>query len=115
MNSPTQSPVEAADLADPAKLPQLLKDWPVGRTLLFADEAGGVPLAAVAAPAPAAILTGPEGGFTDEFLLDPSSREPPLPDGPLCKTVIHEGAVPFDSSVIFQDFFEFKSRKLCPR
>ncbi|WP_263588130.1 16S rRNA (uracil(1498)-N(3))-methyltransferase [Sphingopyxis sp. GC21] len=53
------------DLADPAKLPQLLKDWPVGRTLLFADEAGGVPLAAVAAPAPAAILTGPEGGFTD--------------------------------------------------
>ncbi len=52
-------------LAEPVKLPQLLKDWPADRALLFADEAGGVPLARVAAPAPAAILTGPEGGFTD--------------------------------------------------
>ncbi|BBB10800.1 16S rRNA (uracil(1498)-N(3))-methyltransferase [Sphingopyxis sp. FD7] len=52
-------------LADPVRLPQLLKDWPAGRALLFADEAGGVPLAHLAAPAPAAILTGPEGGFTD--------------------------------------------------
>lgn len=51
-------------LAEPVKLPQLLKDWPADRTLLFADEAGGAPLATVAAPAPAAILTGPEGGFT---------------------------------------------------
>lgn len=51
-------------LAEPIKLPQLLKDWPAGRALLFADEAGGVPLASVDAPAPAAILTGPEGGFT---------------------------------------------------
>ncbi|SBV34382.1 Ribosomal RNA small subunit methyltransferase E [uncultured Sphingopyxis sp.] len=52
------------ELAPPVKLPQLLKDWPGSRALLFADEAGGVPLADVAAPAPAAILTGPEGGFT---------------------------------------------------
>lgn len=52
-------------LADPVKLPQLLKDWPAGRALLFADEAGGTPFASVDAPAPAAILTGPEGGFTD--------------------------------------------------
>ncbi len=51
-------------LAEPVKLPQLLKDWPADRALLFADEAGGVPFAEVAAPAPAAILTGPEGGFT---------------------------------------------------
>ena len=51
-------------LAEPVKLPQLLKDWPADRTLLFADEAGGAPLADIAAPAPAAILTGPEGGFT---------------------------------------------------
>jgi 16S rRNA (uracil1498-N3)-methyltransferase len=51
-------------LAEPVKLPQLLKDWPAGRALLFADEAGGAPLASVHAPAPAAILTGPEGGFT---------------------------------------------------
>ncbi len=52
-------------LADPVKLPQLLKDWPAERALLFADEAGGVPMARLAALAPAAILTGPEGGFTD--------------------------------------------------
>ena len=65
-------------LADPVKLPQLLKDWPADRALLFADEAGGVPLAKVEAPAPAAILTGPEGGFTDReraLLLDcPATR-----------------------------------------
>ncbi len=51
-------------LAEPVKLPQLLKNWPAGRALLFADEAGGAPLASIDAPAPAAILTGPEGGFT---------------------------------------------------
>ena len=51
-------------LAEPVKLPQLLKDWPTSRVLLFADEAGGAPLADINAPAPAAILTGPEGGFT---------------------------------------------------
>lgn len=52
------------ELADPVKLPQLLKSWPGDRTLLFADEEGGAPMATIAAPAPAAILTGPEGGFT---------------------------------------------------
>jgi 16S rRNA (uracil1498-N3)-methyltransferase len=51
-------------LGEPVKLTQLLSEWPAGRGLLFADEAGGVPLAAVAAPPPAAILVGPEGGFT---------------------------------------------------
>ena len=53
------------ELVEPVKLPQLLRDWPRDRTLLFADEAGGTPLADADAPAPAAILTGPEGGFTD--------------------------------------------------
>lgn len=60
-------------LAEPVKLPQLLQSWPAGRALIFADEAGGAPMATVAAPAPAAILTGPEGGFTDReraLLLD---------------------------------------------
>jgi len=52
------------DLAEPVKLPQLLKDWPRERALLFADEEGGAPLATAAAAPPAAILTGPEGGFT---------------------------------------------------
>lgn len=51
-------------LAEPVKLPALLAGWPTDRALLFADEAGGVPLADLDAPAPAAILTGPEGGFT---------------------------------------------------
>lgn len=52
------------ELAEPIKLPHLLQNWPGERTLLFADEEGGLPMASVAAPAPAAILTGPEGGFT---------------------------------------------------
>lgn len=52
------------ELADAAKLDRLLSAWPPERTLLFADEAGGEPLADIAAPGPAAILIGPEGGFT---------------------------------------------------
>ena len=63
-------------LAEPVKLPQLLRDWPAERALLFADEAGGVPLSEIKVSAPAAILTGPEGGFTDReraLLLDCSA------------------------------------------
>jgi len=52
------------ELAEPRKLEALLADWPADRALYFADEEGGEPLAA--APGPAAILVGPEGGFTDE-------------------------------------------------
>jgi len=48
----------------PRKLDALLKDWPADRILYFADEAGGARFAPP--PGPAAILTGPEGGFTDE-------------------------------------------------
>ena len=53
------------ELAEPVTLAAMLKAWPAERTLLFADETGGAPLAAAmaAAPAPAAILIGPEGGF----------------------------------------------------
>lgn len=56
------------DMAEPLSLAALLKDWPTGRTLIFADEGGGEALAALCAraPAPAAILIGPEGGFTPE-------------------------------------------------
>lgn len=60
-------------LGEPVKLTQLLSEWPKDRALLFADEAGGMPLSAVVAPAPAAILVGPEGGFTSrerELLLE---------------------------------------------
>lgn len=54
-------------LAEPVKLEALLAEWPADRTLFFADENGGEPAAdAFAAHSgPAAILTGPEGGFDD--------------------------------------------------
>ena len=51
-------------LDDPRKLDALLKDWPADRALYFADEAGGEAFAPAAGPA--AILIGPEGGFTEE-------------------------------------------------
>jgi 16S rRNA (uracil1498-N3)-methyltransferase len=47
------------------KLEALLKDWPAERTLYFCDERGGAPLLEAISPGPAAILIGPEGGFTD--------------------------------------------------
>ncbi len=53
-------------LEEPVKLEKLLKEWPAKRALLFADEEGGVPLQDAAKPGPAAILIGPEGGFTAE-------------------------------------------------
>lgn len=59
------------ELAGMVKLDALLKDWPNGRHLFFADETGGRPLARVLPekPGPAALLIGPEGGF------DPAERE----------------------------------------
>ncbi len=55
-------------LAEPVKLAALLRDWPAERALFFADENGGSPaLAAMRSrPGPAAILIGPEGGFTTD-------------------------------------------------
>jgi 16S rRNA (uracil1498-N3)-methyltransferase len=54
-------------IAEPVKLDALLADWPADRALFFADENGGEPAAAAFAAhaGPAAILTGPEGGFDD--------------------------------------------------
>ena len=59
-------------LAEPRKLEAVLRDWPAERTLYFADE--GAASAALGTggeafrpmPGPAAILIGPEGGFTEE-------------------------------------------------
>jgi 16S rRNA (uracil1498-N3)-methyltransferase len=51
-------------IAEPLSLPAFLQalDCP----LVFADETGGVPLAGALHPGRAAILIGPEGGFTPE-------------------------------------------------
>ena len=51
-------------LAEPRKLESVLRDWPADRRLFFADEGGGEPFRP--APGAAAILIGPEGGFTEE-------------------------------------------------
>lgn len=55
------------ELTEPAKLTDLLRDWPQERALFFADETGGDPAAAAFAahPGPAALVIGPEGGFDE--------------------------------------------------
>ena len=55
------------ELAAPVKLDAMLREWEGGRALFFADENGGDPAAAAFAAhsGPAALLTGPEGGFDD--------------------------------------------------
>lgn len=69
--------IEAAEQCGRTALPELeamvrldalLRDWPEGRVLFFADETGAAPLQAafVAHSGPAALLIGPEGGFTAE-------------------------------------------------
>ncbi len=55
-------------LGETVKLDQLLRDWPEGRTLFFADENGGMQAGAAFAlhgQVPAALLIGPEGGFDE--------------------------------------------------
>jgi len=67
--------IEAAEQCERTALPALspieelgsiLLHWPAGRPLLFADETGGVPIAEACTGGPAAIMIGPEGGFTEE-------------------------------------------------
>ena len=59
-------------IGDPIELKKLLDDWPRQRRIFFCDEGGDakplVEAAREAGEGPAAILTGPEGGF------DPSER-----------------------------------------
>jgi 16S rRNA (uracil1498-N3)-methyltransferase len=56
------------ELSEPLKLAPLLRDWPAGRSLYFADETGGEAAfeAMRTRPGAAAILIGPEGGFDSE-------------------------------------------------
>ncbi|MES2288596.1 MAG: 16S rRNA (uracil(1498)-N(3))-methyltransferase [Pseudomonadota bacterium] len=86
--------VEAAEQCGRTALPMLdaemkLADWLKaldGRTLFFADEAGGAPAreAFIANPGSAAILIGPEGGFDDSerALVAATSGAVPISLGP---------------------------------
>ncbi|MES2120381.1 MAG: 16S rRNA (uracil(1498)-N(3))-methyltransferase [Pseudomonadota bacterium] len=65
--------IEAAEQCSRTRLPQI--DQPISlkalldipdRPIYFADERGGEPAAEAFKPGPALLLTGPEGGFTDE-------------------------------------------------
>jgi len=51
-------------IEQPVSLAELLSTN--GRTLYFADEGGGEPAASAFKQGPSTILTGPEGGFTDD-------------------------------------------------
>ena len=55
------------ELAAPVKLEALLREWDTNRALFFADENGGENAAQqfAAHAGPAALLTGPEGGFDE--------------------------------------------------
>ncbi|MFC4667831.1 16S rRNA (uracil(1498)-N(3))-methyltransferase [Seohaeicola nanhaiensis] len=55
------------EVAEAARLERLLADWPADRALIFCDEgAAGTPAGLDGlAPGPAAVLIGPEGGFSD--------------------------------------------------
>ena len=54
------------EIVEPVQLRRFLEDIDPARHLYFADEGGGDPLASNVREGPAAILIGPEGGFTDE-------------------------------------------------
>jgi 16S rRNA (uracil1498-N3)-methyltransferase len=54
------------EISEPVQLKQLLGARDSSRRLYFADEGGGVPAAEAFQPGPTLILTGPEGGFTEE-------------------------------------------------
>ena len=51
---------------EPVALARFLQDGDASRTLYFADENGGEPAASAFSSGPALLLTGPEGGFTDQ-------------------------------------------------
>lgn len=55
-----------SEIRKPLPLADFLEHRDASRALYFADEAGGEPAAAAFKPGPCTILTGPEGGFTEQ-------------------------------------------------
>src|SRR3982751_1372832 len=54
------------DISEPLPLAHLLQHRDASPPLYFADETGGEPAASAFSSGPAVIVTGPEGGFTEE-------------------------------------------------
>ena len=71
-------------IAAPLPLKQLLSQRDPERRLYFADEAGGEAALQAFEPGPALILTGPEGGFTDNerSLIRAAANTVPVSLGP---------------------------------
>jgi 16S rRNA (uracil1498-N3)-methyltransferase len=72
------------EIAAPVPLRQFLDERDVRRPLYFADERGGDPPAEAFERGPALILTGPEGGFTDDerVLIRAAPNTRPISLGP---------------------------------
>ena len=54
------------EITDPLPLKRFVEELDAGRHFYFADERGGEPVGSAFREGPAAILVGPEGGFTDD-------------------------------------------------
>ena len=84
--------IEAAEQCGRTRLPEIVEPLSLGRfleqrngrALYFADEAGGEPAAKAFKHGPALILTGPEGGFTDDerALVRAAPNSVPISLGP---------------------------------
>jgi 16S rRNA (uracil1498-N3)-methyltransferase len=72
------------EIVEPVTLKRLVEHRGAGHTLYFADEAGGEAAASAFKAGPALILTGPEGGFTDDerARIRSAPRSVPISLGP---------------------------------
>jgi 16S rRNA (uracil1498-N3)-methyltransferase len=75
------------DVLEPVTLNKLIASWPAERTLIYCDETAAIadPLKALAkVRVPAAVLVGPEGGFTEDerILLKRQPFVTPIAMGP---------------------------------